>query len=352
MISHKTHKNLNHFLLRFCMSVLLVQWPIGAQALTPIMLDGHYVAAEGEGWKFTARLLITKKDNFLSTCTAVLVHKRVLLTAAHCLKEIAGITVFLGDDPNSLNKQSPTKGASYSTNELTYKTHPKYVGVKKPQPEGPAPKTQVGFASTYFGEVQTTQLAAGRDPFVDENGQFIFQSENYEFFREVYKKSFDEETHPMLSFEKSLPATRRADIALIVLKDEVPEPFSPITIWDQQPELALKFGDELYTFGYGFHTLSTSNHDEALRFSNLNLVGLIGEPGAAQQIVGFALDTRGPMRGDSGGPVAIKRDDQFFLVGLNSAAGYDGHAMAAVPQTFLPWIKQMVVVLSAGEVSL
>ncbi len=329
------------FLVLFLTSTLFGHASAQAQKAFPVILGGPFVAADGEGWKFTARLVITKKDHFISSCSAILVGRRVLLTAAHCLKDTAAVKVVLGDPDETeiASSEAPLKGASYSTSDLTYKIHPDYLPAKKPKTPKKVPQVLYGMAQSNYSNAQTVE---NEDPFIDEAGNIIFLQENYEEFKADYAKRFREEKHTMFSFHESLSVGRRSDVAVIVLEDEVPEPFAPIEIWESQPELALKFGDELYTFGYGFHSLSTSDRDLALRFTTLNLVGLIGKVGNAQQLIGFSMKNGGPMKGDSGGPVAVKRNDKFYLIGINSAIGHDGHSMGTVPQTFLPWIQETI----------
>jgi hypothetical protein len=264
-------------------------------------------------------LITTDKNAEVANCSAVLIGKKLLLTAAHCLDEVHGLTVRMGEKSIAVQPR--------------FVIHPDYT---------PKPK----FPSTSKGPQNNVAIQDSVNGLpLDHEGNLIFFQTSYEISKKYYSSKLGQKDRELLNFNSKVSPKQWADLALIFLEDEVPDEFSPIPLAEMDSLQNSKMGEELFSFGFGLSSLNVFGSDHSLRGTDLILVGYTGELERPQQLATFSPNRKGLMLGDSGGPVVIKKGEAYYLIGINSSIGSDGHALATLPSSYKDWI------LSTGELN-
>lgn len=165
-------------------------------------------------------------------------------------------------------------------------------------------------------------------------------------------------THPLFNaraFKKDSPVYLENDIALVYFDEALPTTHESVTVWSENDLLLL--GKNFAVAGYG------SQKDVNLK--DVTAIPEIGVLSATVLKFDFSLPnpkvlptqitatqtSNGICRGDSGGGAFIKSNNNWVLVGINSAAGTDesclhGKANFTRVSLFQEWIQQTQTELS------
>lgn len=121
-------------------------------------------------------------------------------------------------------------------------------------------------------------------------------------------------THPEFApvYDSEFPETELNDIALIVLKSEVPAGFAPVAI---QANTSPNVGDTLLLAGYG-HTSDVN----PIRAKTLNYARVQVSRLWNSLIVVDQTAKSGACKGDSGGPAYLEADHGLVVVGVTRGA--------------------------------
>jgi secreted trypsin-like serine protease len=149
-------------------------------------------------------------------------------------------------------------------------------------------------------------------------------------------------------FFAPLAMSDRSDIALLYFSTDLPEGYSPMALPNATEELSKN--DLVYMAGFG-DTDFGKNDAGMLRVTYRKGIELV--PGASEFQMNVS-DGRGTCVGDSGGPILLKKNGKFLLIGMDSAAVYNIDPVTHEPkqnpcrnrgiftrvQYFLPWIHE------------
>ena len=140
----------------------------------------------------------------------------------------------------------------------------------------------------------------------------------------------------------------RYDLAVIEI-NKIPGSYAPIKI--AEPQAALDVGDEAVIAGYGETASDRRDYAKFLRWGHTRFVETHDEihyPAGfgftTESVLAFyADDAAMSCKGDSGGPVLIKQNDEWRLTGIisgrsNLVCEEDGQTFAADPRPVQDWI--------------
>lgn len=251
---------------------------IESLSLTDVVLNGKQVEAENPFTTFTVRVLTNdRKGNHVAACTGIIVSKDLILTAGHCLKKknmTAQILFGTGEDSNFTHLLTSTEYRSWFVHRREPRTPLKRE--KKREPKDP----------------WLSYDRAQRTVFV-QNARA----------RRTWVSLTEQESPGEIDF---------LDFALIKV-DSIPDGYQPVEFIKENPQ----FGEPVYIVGYGTNDRRQSKNTYSLRWSQQSLIGHYTLPGQATR--GWQIFAQGSAMclGDSGGPVLVKRGDQYKLLGMS-----------------------------------
>ena len=120
------------------------------------------------------------------------------------------------------------------------------------------------------------------------------------------------------SYKKTHKYDSNFDIAWIALEDSAPQPYEPLEVWNQPEQV--EAGTELTMGGYGQLKTHCSLGEEncfggELYFSDTRLQEYVNRGRLYHLLLVGPTPGRGPCFGDSGGPLLMRQDGQWFLLG-------------------------------------
>lgn len=160
------------------------------------------------------------------------------------------------------------------------------------------------------------------------------------------------ERHPRFNVDEEKP-NRSFDIALVHLREAVPEPFVSVFVASRT---TIRTGDELAIAGFGISTLKEGKPQRSIRMAKLYVGGALWTPYGRPVQQYFSLYDPGAdpttggvgtCGGDSGGPVFYITGVSYLLVGVivagrgatgTTKCGGESYAVAIAPH--LAWLNE------------